>query len=414
MTAQAQPQAVLTDADYARLLTDPYPVYRQLQAAGAPIFAPQLDAWLLSGFEAVDSAARDARLVRSRETLLSAAELAAEQRAANWHNMPNHEAFVQFSLLETDGDVHFRLRRLLLGAFTRRTVAQHRAMIEAFVDQLLPPLLEAGRIDFIEDLAAAVPGHIIGRVLGVPDADCPQLRGWSEAIVQYFDVERTAQRKARAERATAEFADYLRTLITARQRRPEDDLISLLVAAEAAGELNRQELISTAMLILMAGHGSTINVLGTGLLALLKQPAHLKRLHQEPALLPTAVQEMFRYESPLPYFHRFAAEDLRLLGQDWPAGTRFGLLYGAANRDPAVFPDADTFRVDRQPNRHLAFGRGAHLCLGNHLSRLDMEIIFERLLARTAHIELLDPNPSYRESLTARGLTALPIHLHAA
>jgi cytochrome P450 len=286
-------------------------------------------------------------------------------------------------------------------------VGKLRDDIQAYVDRLFDSLSDRTEIDFIEDLAAHVPGHIIGRVLGVPDEDCPQLRIWSENIVQYFDIDRTNERKELAERNTTEFYHYLQTLKAKRERAPQDDLLSLMIEAERAGQMNEDEFISTAMLILMAGHGSTIDVLGSGMHALLKFPNELQRLREDPSLMKTAVQEMFRYESPLPFFHRYSTEDMTVCGDAYPRGTKFGVLYGAANRDPAQFPDADRFDVGRTPNWHIAFGRGAHFCLGNHLARLDMDIIFSTLLKRFSTIELIDDNVTYKRGLSVRGPEAL-------
>ncbi len=213
-----------------------------------------------------------------------------------------------------------------------------------------------------------------------------------------------------AENTTAEFYDYLKSLAAARRREPQHDIISRLAAAEDAGLLSHDEFISTAMLILMAGHGSTIDVMGSGLHALLRFPEEMARLRAEPALMASAIQEMFRFESPLPFFHRYAAEDIELAGRRFARGEKLGLLYGAANRDPAQFEDPDRFDIARAPNRHLAFGNGAHFCLGNHVSRMDMEAVFAGLLARTAKIELLE-EPVYKPGLAVRGPRALRLRL---
>jgi cytochrome P450 len=278
---------------------------------------------------------------------------------------------------------------------------------------LLAALLQEQAIEFIEDLAAKLPGRIIGSILGVPDEDCAQLRVWSEDIVQYFDADRTPERKALAESATAEFYEYLQMLIRERVKVPRTDLLTTLVRARDAGELDQRELVSTSLLILAAGHGSTIDVLGTGMLALLNHPEQMQQLRASPGLVEQAVQEMFRYESPLPYFHRYAAVDVEVMGRLFPAGTRFGLLYGSANRDAYAFPSAEEFHVDRQPNRHLAFGRGAHLCLGNNLARMSMAIVFRRLLEDTKSIELTEAAPVYRPGLSSRGLQHLRLSITA-
>ena len=390
---------------------NPYGYYADLRKLDEPYFYERADAYLLARYIDVEAAARNPRLVRSLEAFMDPDYVKAQQRARNWHDMPNHERFVQFSLLERDDNTHFRLRVIVLRALSRRFVEQQRSMIEAYVDVVLDQLLQHREFDFVEDLASHVPGHIIGHLLGVPIEDCPQLRVWSENIVQFFDVGRTEEHKLLAENATTEFYFYLSDLIADRRKKPQEDLISSLVAAQDAGEMSESELISTCMLILAAGHGSTIDVLGSGMHALVSHPEQMHLLRQEPGHIKMAVQEMFRFESPLPFFHRYTSEALVLNGQHYPKGTKFGLLYGSANRDPDQFPDADTFDITRNPNRHVAFGRGAHLCLGNHLSRLDMEVIFLGILRRTKHIELSGPEPAYKKSLSARGPESLRVTL---
>ena len=390
---------------------NPYGYYADLRKLDEPYFYERADAYLLARYIDVEAAARNPRLVRSLEAFMDPDYVKAQQRARNWHDMPNHERFVQFSLLERDDNTHFRLRVIVLRALSRRFVEQQRSMIEAYVDLLLDQLLQHREFDFVEDLASHVPGHIIGHLLGVPIEDCPQLRVWSENIVQFFDVGRTEEHKLLAENATTEFYFYLSDLIADRRKKPQEDLISSLVAAQDAGEMSESELISTCMLILAAGHGSTIDVLGSGMHALVSHPEQMHLLRQEPGHIKMAVQEMFRFESPLPFFHRYTSEALVLNGQHYPKGTKFGLLYGSANRDPDQFPDADTFDITRNPNRHVAFGRGAHLCLGNHLSRLDMEVIFLGILKRTRHIELAGAEPAYKKSLSVRGPESLRLAL---
>ena len=393
---------------------NPYDAYALLRSRNEPWFFEGVDGWLLSRFEDVENAAKNPRLVRSLEAFMTAEDIAEEKRKMNWHDMPNHSRFVQFSLLDSDGDVHFRLRLIVLRELSRHFVERQRGMIQRYVDGLLDRLLEQREIDFVADLASHVPGHIIGNVLGVPDEDCPQLRIWSENVVQFFDVARTEDQKLLAERATTDFHRYLMDLIAQRKKQPKEDLVSTLIAANGAGQLSETELISTCMLILMAGHGSTIDVLGSGMHALLRYPDEFVRLRQNPEYIHTAVQEMFRFESPLPFFHRYATEDVEVLGRRYPKGTKFGLLYGSANRDPHQFPSADRFDIGRTPNRHLAFGRGAHLCLGNHLSRLDMEVIFLTLMKRAKTIELLEGEPEYKKGLSVRGQRSLRVLLAAA
>jgi len=411
MPAQAAPFRF--DPLSAEFAADPYAVYARMRALDGLFPFPELGMLLVTRQRDVAAIVADIRLPRMPAGILDADELERRQRQDNFHDMPNHVRFVQFSMLNSDGAVHDRLRRQVFRMFTPALIAGQRAAIEAYVSRLISDLAGAGEVDFVADLAVHVPGHVIGHLLGVPDADCPMLRRWSESIVQYFDVDRSAERKALAEATAAEFADYLRALKADRLRVPKDDLVTRLVEAERAGEMSEDEFISTAMLILMAGHGSTIDVLGSGMHALLRFPEEMERLRADPALMPTAVQEMFRFESPLPFFDRYAAEEVEVGGTLYPRGTRFGLLYGAANRDGEQFADPDRFDVGRTPNRHLAFGGGAHFCLGNHLARLDMDIIFSTLFRTFRRIELVEA-PLYKRSLSVRGPMALKLRLEAA
>lgn len=389
---------------------DPYAVYAQLRDLDEPqYFAPQ-DLYLLPHYADVQKVATSPHAVRSLEGLETPEQLATRQRQANWHDMPYHERVVQFSLLDSDGAVHRRLRKLVFGAFKGDAIAYLEPIVQAYVDHLLDSLPVNQPLDFIEDFAAHIPGYVIGHLLGAPAEDCPQLRLWSEQVVRFFDVDRTDTKKRIAEQATKEFYHYLIELRDQRRTAPRDDLISRMLQDEAAGHYSEDEFISTCMLILMAGHGSTIDVLGSGMHTLLKHPDALVTLRNDPAGLPVAIQEMFRYEPPLPFFHRHMTEAIDIGGKTYPAGTTFGLLYAAANRDPAAFNQPDHFDIARQPNRHLSFGLGAHLCLGNNLARLNMRVIFSTLLRRFQSIHLVDEEVIYKPGLSVRG----PVKLNVA
>lgn len=389
---------------------DPYRVYKSMREADDPIYYEDHDMWLLSRYQDVAAVATNPKMVRSLQGIEPEEDAVERQRRANWHDMPYHERVVQFSLLDSDGEVHRRLRRQVFGEFTTAAVAAHESFVQRIVDGLLDDLEGRTDIDFIEDFAAHVPGLVIGHILGAPAEHARQMRQWSEQVVRFFDVDRTDEKKQIAEIATREFYDFLADLKAERQKRPQNDLISKMIADEAAGHYSQDEFISTCMLILMAGHGSTIDVLGSGMHTLLKHPDALRTLRKRPEALPTAIQEMFRYEPPLPFFHRHATEEIEIRGRGFPEGTTFGLLYGAANRDPDQFDDPDTFRIDRSPNRHVAFGMGAHLCLGNNVARLNMKVIFQTLLRRYSDISLAQDKVVYKRGLSVRGPEALNIH----
>lgn len=392
----------------AAFARDPYPAYAALRARAEPYYFADFDIWLLSRYGDVQAAAVNPLCLRSMDHLMSADDIAADREAQNWHDMPYHSRFVQFSMLNSDGEVHQRLRRRVFREFSVPQIERLRGEAEACVNELFAAVEGRDEFDFINDLMVHVPGRLIGRFLGVPDADCPQLRVWSEDIVQYFDIDRTEARKALAESTTRTFYDYLIALSEERRRRPKDDLISRLILDWDAGDLSEDEYISTCMLILMAGHGSTIDAAGNGLHALLNFPEPMQRLRDEPALMPTAIQEMFRFDAPLPFFHRYASEAMTIGGFDFAKGARIGLLYGAANRDPEMFSEPDRFDIGRTPNRHLAFAAGAHFCLGNHLARLNMDVVFSGLLQRYGRIERA-AETVFKPGLSLRGPQALRI-----
>ncbi|WP_422050489.1 cytochrome P450 [Shimia sp.] len=406
---QDTPATVLLDPHGAEFAADPYSTYAALRALDGPYYYEEIDTWMFTRMADVEAVALNKTMLRNNEAFVSEEARLAQQRAINFHDMPHHERFVQVNLLESEGATHDRLRKVVFREFTPAMIARQREVIQSFVDRLLDGLSDQDEVDFVGDFAAHVPGHIIGRILGVPDEDCPQLRHWSEEVVRFFDPGRGDEDKARAEQATKEFYEYLLDLLAERERAPQDDLLSRLIGHRDGGRLSQDELISTAMLILMAGHGSTIDVLGSGMHALLRYPEQHDRLREDPSLMKTAVQEMFRYESPLPFFHRFATEETEVGGKLFPAGTRVGLLYGAANRDPARFENPDKFDVGRTPNRHMAFGGGGHFCLGNHLARLDMDVIFSTLNTRFASISLAEETPEYKRGLSVRGPKALRV-----
>ena len=402
-------EAVAFDPLSPEFSADPYRTYRALREADKPYYFAAQDMWLLSRFEDIKAVAANPEMVRSLDGLENAEEARERQRRANWHDMPYHERVVQFSLLDSDGAVHRRLRKQVFGAFTSDALAGLEPRIAAFVEARLDRLSDLEEIEFIEDFAAAIPGFVIGRLLGVDDADCPQLRIWSEQVVQFFDVDRSDARKEIAETATREFYHFLSDLRAERRKVPRDDLISRMIEDERNGLYTDDEFISTCMLILMAGHGSTIDVLGTGMHTLLTQDDAMAQLRAYPDALPGAIDEIFRFEPPLPFFHRHALEETAIRGHSFPAGTTFGLLYGAGNRDPAAFSEPDQFDIARRPNRHLAFGMGAHLCLGNNLAKLNMRVTFSALLQRFSRIEATDQTVRYKRGLSARGVEALRI-----
>lgn len=398
--------------DAAGFGADPWPAYARLRARPGLPFWAGFDGHLAARMADVRAIALDRRMVRDPAAFAPPDEVRRLKVAGNFHDMPFHERFVQVSMLDTDGPDHDRLRRAVFPFFTKTRLEGLRGFVTAWVAAALDRLIGQGRIDFVGDLAAHLPGQVIGRLIGTDPALAPRMTEWSDHVVSYFDIDRTPAKKARAEEATRLFAAALEDLWAERAARPRDDLMSALIGAERAGLLSHDEVIATIMQILHAGHGSTIDVLGSGLQALLDHPGQQALLRAHPQMMGQAVQEMFRYAAPLPFFHRYASEDLHICGRDWPQGTKFGLLYAAANRDAEAFDAPDRFDITRRPNVHLAFGAGVHVCLGNNLARLNMEILFTALLARVRHLALAGP-VRWKTGLQAHGPLSLPLTLAA-
>ena len=389
---------------------DPYPVYARLRTE-SPIFRAQaLGMTLATRYEDIRNLLLDGRLGRSMDPASTAEEIEQRRRAADWHRTPNYSRYVRVNLLELEGADHARLRRLVAAALSPRRIRDLRGRIETLVEDLLGANLARGRMDFLEDLAVPLPVYVISELLGWPSEQRQRLRPWSAQIVRLYEKDHTALDEARAEAAAQDFALALAGLADARRREPRDDLISAMVSISDQGErLTLDELISTCMLLLNAGHEATVNAAGNGLLALLRHPDELARLRADPSMIPTAIEEMLRFDSPLQLFTRFVLEDFACGAVKFAKGDTVGLLYGSGNRDPGAFPRADEFDVGRQPNRHLAFGTGTHFCLGAQLARLELEVLFRAILRRLPGIRLDSGEPQYRPGLVFRGLRELRV-----
>ena len=393
---------------------DPYAVYARMRRECPVYYHENWDAWLFSRYEDIKALVMDERLGRAMDHVMSREEVAADRASRDWDAAPNHSRYVKVSILDTEGELHDRLRKAVFRMFTPARVNQLQGFIQGFIDRQIDALGSVKEFDFIEDLVAPAPGFVIGEMLGVPEPDRPRLRAWSEDIVQFFEPERTVAHQGLAERATTEFAAYLADLAAMRREQPGDDLISEMIAwRDGAERLNQDELVSNAMMVLMAGHGSTIDALGNGMLALLRHPEQVAALKADAGLIRTAVQEMFRYDAPLPYFHRFALEDMEYRGFSFKKGAKLGFLYASANRDEACFDNPDRFDIRRDPNRHLAFGGGVHHCLGSHLARLNMEIIFKTVLRRLPGLSLdvAGDDLEWKPGILTRSLVRLPVRV---
>ena len=381
-------------------LRDPYPALGRLREHAPVSWHAPTGRWLAASHAAVDAVLRDRRLGRF------------------WRDWEPADAYEPFNLLhrnqmmENEPPAHTRLRSLVAKAFARGHVERLRPAVAAEAAALLTA---AGpESDLLTDVAEPLAVTVIAELLGVPLPDRPRLRPWSAAIVRMYEVTRTAEAEAAALAASREFAAYLAGLAARRRADPRDDLISHLVAVrDGTDRLSTDELVASAILLLNAGHEASVNALGGGVVALLRHPAQLARLRADRGLIPAAVEEMIRYDPPLHMFVRTAAADVRVAGVTIPAGAEVAALLGAANRDPAVFVDPDTFDVARDPNPHVGFGAGLHFCLGAPLARLELQAALGALLDHAPALALAaDPVP--RPTFVLRAYTAVPLTIGVA
>jgi cytochrome P450 len=316
-------------------------------------------------------------------------------------------------MLFRDPPDHTRLRALVSRAFTSSVVEGMRRHIRRVVDGLLDRVQDAGRMDVIADLAYPMPVRVICGMLGVPLGDQEAIREWSADLGRSLDAIGLTTGVEVLERGRAgqrAMSDYFRRLAAERRRRPTDDLLSHLIAAEEAGDhLTEDEVIGTCVLLLFAGHDTTMNLLGNGILALLRAPQEFERLKADPGLIGSAVEELLRYDSPVQRTGRFTRAPVEMGGRMIPEGAIVVVVIGAANRDPAQFPNPDRLDVGRADNRHIAFGYGIHYCLGAPLARVEAQIALGAVIDRLGDLALADLEPEWRESQVLRGLKALPV-----
>jgi pimeloyl-[acyl-carrier protein] synthase len=382
-------------------LADPYPTYHRLRAEDPVHYSP-LGFWVLTRYEDVAAVLRDARFIKEPLAALVAARFGAE--------VPRG---VGLSMLDRDPPDHTRLRSLVSKAFTPRVVEGLRPRIQEIVDGLIARAEAAGSMDLIEEFAYPIPVNVICEMMGVPVQDHERFKGWSLDIARGLDsiwLPPDSEIPRRSAAARHAISDYFRELIAQRRASPRGDLLSALIAAEEAGDkLNEEELLATCILILIAGHETTVNLIGNGVLALLRNPEELRRLRATPGLITTAVEELLRYDGPVQRTARVASDDATIGGHTIRKGEMVMPFIGAADRDPAHFPEPDRLDLARADNRHIAFGWGIHFCLGAPLARVEGQIAINTLVQRLPRLAFVSDTVEYRQSLTLRGLKALPV-----
>ena len=375
---------------YARWRTA-QPVIQTTLPSGAPVY-------VVTRYADVLAALKDARLIKNVYNV----------RHRGWLDQHLWRRFTDSNMLKADPPTHTRLRRLASDAFQPRRIALMRPGIEQIADDLLDRLGDKPQFDFVADFALPLPIHVISQMLGVPARDHARFHAWSNAIIASGVL--SSERMVLTREMLA-LSRYMRRLIAQRRRNPGDDVVSQLIAAEVNGErLSQTELVVTTILLLIAGHETTVNLLGNGLLALLQHPTQWQMLCAEPARIPAAVEELLRLVNPVQLVNRYAAEDMEIAGVAIPRGAHVQLVVASANHDAAVFGQADTLDIAAETGRHLAFSQGIHYCLGAPLARLEGVVAFERLTQRMPTLQLVTPDMiEWRAGLELRGLVRLPV-----
>ena len=366
---------------------NPYDNYAELREKDPVHRMRLLNAWALTRYEDVDMVLRD------------------HKRFSNAERSFNDAG--RTTLLDLDPPDHTRLRSLVSKAFTPRSVAELGPRTERLVGELLDAVEDRDRFDLIADFAFPLPVIVIAEMLGIPPEDRDKFEIWSNDIALSVEPVLTEEEREGVERATEELYEYFDRIIETRRHDLQDDLLSALIAAEDEGDrLTHDELLATLMLLLVAGNETTRNLIGNGMLALLRNPEQIWRLRDDPDMIDTAINEFLRYDSPVQLDGRYVKEDVEIGGKRVRAGQRVINVIGAANRDPAVFSDPDALDIGRREKSHISFGRGIHHCLGAPLALLEGRVAFSALLERFSDIRLAS-EPKHRGQIVLRGVEEL-------
>ena len=388
-----------------RMLQDPYPFYAALRARNPVHHSRLVNAWLFTRHADVDAILRDHRHFSNdpRKGTLSP----RQQKLL----LPEDE----FSILFLDPPDHTRLRALVNKAFTRKAVNALEPRIRGVLGALLDDIDDPGGFDLMTAVAQPLPVIVIAEMLGVPPEDRDQFKIWSAKRARLLEPTISPRERRIGNAASRAFDAYFRPILEVRRSEPRDDILSALVQAEDDGErLNERETLNMLRLLLIAGNETTTNLIGNGVLALLRNPDQIQRLREDPSLIPAAIDELLRFDSPVQADFRRALADCEVNGFAVRKRDNIVLLLGAANRDPDMFEDPDRLDVGRDEGAHLSFGRGIHHCLGAPLARLEGRIVLEMLLERFPQISLLADRPRFRASIIFRGLHSLPVRCTAA
>ncbi|KAB2973918.1 cytochrome P450 [Streptomyces sp. SS1-1] len=389
-------------------LADPYPAYAELRARGRVHWFEPTNQWLVPHHADVSALLRDRRLGRTYQHRFTHEEFGRSAPP------PEHEPFHTLNdhgMLDLEPPDHTRIRRLVSKAFTPRTVERLRPYVRDLAGELVAGLVERGGGDLLTEVAEPLPVAVIAEMLGIPEADRGPLRPWSADICGMYELNPSEETAAKAVRASVEFSDYLRELIAARRKEPGDDLISGLIAAHDEDDrLTEQEMISTAVLLLNAGHEATVNSTVNGWWALFRNPAQLAALRADHSLIPSAIEELMRYDTPLQLFERWVLDDIEIDGTTIPRGAEIAMLFGSANHDPAVFTDPERLDLTRTENPHISFSAGIHYCIGAPLARIELAASMTALLEQAPTLRPA-VDPQRKPNFVIRGLEDLRVEI---
>ncbi len=385
------------------VLADPYPLYARLREEAPVAWDPYLHCWVVTRYEDVHTVLKEF----SADRTPSPDHLAA----LGIKGIEPIAEMMMRQMLFLDAPKHTHLRKLCSTAFTPRRVEVLEGRIEDIANRLIDRVQATGRMDVISDFAAPYPAIVFAALLGVPEEDAAQLKKWSADFAEMLgNFQHNIDRVAQVLRSTVEMVDYFRRAIHEEERPLADGLLRSLVEAEVDGErLSEEEVVANAIVTMVGGQETTTNLIGSGLLTLLRQPAKLAELRDRPEIMDSAVEELLRYESPSQHTGRICRADTMMGGKLIRKGDAVMAVMAAGNRDPQRFADPDTLDFERADNRHLAFGWAAHFCFGAPLARMEGRIAFHALLGRLNDLALGEGKLVWRENLGLRGLKSLPV-----
>jgi cytochrome P450 len=406
--AMAKPVASIVDplrplnADF---LENPYPTFDRLRKEAPVFWSEKGKYWLISRYEEANAILRNLGYGKELQhwrqfnplLRLGMEMIPAIKSKMGW-------------MLNQDPPDHTRLRSLVNRAFTPAMVARLRPHIQKIADSLIDGFAAQGSCDLVADYAFQLPVTVIAEMLGIPAADRERFKAWSHAMTEALEPSFNIAHMGASNKANDELIEYLKPLVEQRRRSPQDDLISALVRAEEEGsKLTEEELLGNCVLLLVAGHETTVNLIGNSIYLLLTHPESLLLLRQKPDLIDSAVNEFLRYESPVQMMRRLASADLEVNGQQIKKGDMLIILIGSANRDPAQFENPDVFDITRIENKHISFGLGIHHCLGSSLAEAEGQIAVSTLINRLPNLKLTGAKLEHRLPFALRGMKVLPV-----